>query len=291
MPKETKQRTRVSSTATTSRQTSSSQPTFSTASSDIKLLQRILRNCHAPKLAETLSTALNGTTLGNIEALKDLMSPLIQAAANPKHCVRCHKTYDDSQNYSEACVILCYEPDHSTGHLPNGDGYTEFECCGKGKLDKDIVTDGEICSKTSHTEDSQQVEYYNSDEPGSEDDEDDELCYDGTNPNIVTSLNGTTPANQQALKELMTPLVHAAANSRHCVKRHKTYDDSQNYDEAYVVFCENPGYLAYHAAGGRGVQEFECCGKEVNEDDLDINGEDVCFRTSHTDDPDDVGYH
>ncbi|KAF8601679.1 hypothetical protein BDV93DRAFT_524622 [Ceratobasidium sp. AG-I] len=115
-------------------------------------MQKLLKNCHPPILAKTLSTSLNGITLTNIQALKELLAPLLHAVAHPKQCIRCEKTYDDSQNHDEACPVYCMEPE-AFAYFDEV-WMKEFDCCAKVIREPDLAPYGHnVCYRTSHTED------------------------------------------------------------------------------------------------------------------------------------------
>lgn len=159
-----------------------SQAKATTTSTNKKALKKILKTCHAPALAETLLAALDEAPPANVQALKDLMAPLIYAVANPKHCLRHHKSYDDSRNHGRACVILCNVP-NDFPESKNNNGYIEFPCCSREVSEKKFERGGynDVCFKENHTDDPEEVEYYYKYESG----EGDSMYDDPNNSNVI----------------------------------------------------------------------------------------------------------
>ncbi|KAF8601612.1 hypothetical protein BDV93DRAFT_607951 [Ceratobasidium sp. AG-I] len=155
MPKETKKR-KLNVNAAAPPQTETS-----ATSTDRKALKDVLKHCHGPTLAETLLSTLDDASPADVQALKDLMAPLIYAVAHPKHCLRCHESYDNSRNHPKACVVECNVPDDFVGRTRDGEGYMEFPCCGKEVTESDLDEGGyDVCYKDYHTDDPKEVEYY-----------------------------------------------------------------------------------------------------------------------------------
>jgi hypothetical protein len=142
-----------------------SAPSGSTVSVDVKSLQKALERCDAPALVQALSESLSKATPGTVRMVKELITPLLEADANPKHCVRCHKIYLEAENTRESCVIRCGEPEETNIPDDEYDGHMmRYPCC--GELEPEALVEGlddddvQECFRTRHTTDQSSVQYY-----------------------------------------------------------------------------------------------------------------------------------
>lgn len=117
----------------------------------------------------------------------EILGPLFKVASTPLHCVRCHKTYIESGNHDDACVIRCHgEGEYIRQYHDLTYGYFKSPCCGK------IFTETnhrDICLTDWHTTDPTEVEYCE----GTEEDEEEGLDVEGSRMIVTCRLQGCNP--------------------------------------------------------------------------------------------------
>ncbi|KAF8601692.1 hypothetical protein BDV93DRAFT_524631 [Ceratobasidium sp. AG-I] len=153
MPKETKKRNHVPST--TAYPARKAPP----AEGDrVKTLRMILNICTGDAIAKTISDSLASATPENLRALRETLGPLFEEASHPLHCVRCHRSFIQSGNHKEACLVKChYDPEWNQEGTMEDEGYYEMMCYGK-TFTKYERPDN-VCFKTLHTTNPKEVEY------------------------------------------------------------------------------------------------------------------------------------
>ncbi|KAG9083384.1 hypothetical protein FRC07_013925, partial [Ceratobasidium sp. 392] len=134
-------------------------------------LEKALRNCDAPTLVHALADTLPNTPPETLHILETVLLPLIQADTAPKHCVRCHKSYDEDSNTNKSCVILCTKPKETSIRDDEYDFEHKFRfsCCRRlVSYDEALGGDWEPgydkCFTGKHTTDPTRVQYYSRDE-------------------------------------------------------------------------------------------------------------------------------
>ena len=132
-------------------------------------LQILLANISESELAKHLSAAPTACTPAQLKSLLSILKTLgmdvasaralsTASAADPLHCVRCHKTYTEKKNGLKACVITHDGVDAEfVGRWPHEYLY---ECgqCGLSMYD-DEGEFPEVCFEGRHTTDPEEVEY------------------------------------------------------------------------------------------------------------------------------------
>ncbi|KAG8768273.1 hypothetical protein FRC12_005681 [Ceratobasidium sp. 428] len=154
-------------------------------SPDAKLLIRIFQKTEQPILHHVLFSSIATASQADLNAIKRLLGPLVTAALNPLHCVRCHKPFLQQENSSLACKIPHLEPENedsdysysSDGFNYQSDGSDEwgyrlggprgqlmkFPCCGwrfRERRHEEAEERKEACVEEWHTADPSQVKYY-----------------------------------------------------------------------------------------------------------------------------------
>jgi hypothetical protein len=116
---------------------------------------------------DALLASLKRATPDEVRSVKSLLRPFLLSTRVNRHCVRCHKYYDESENSDESCEV---------GHIAmrdvedevvfNGmyrEQLMEYTCC------NEHLTEGEadekaVCYTERHTTDPQEVEYTDEDD-------------------------------------------------------------------------------------------------------------------------------
>ncbi|KAG8742082.1 hypothetical protein FRC10_002018 [Ceratobasidium sp. 414] len=148
-------------------------------SPDAALLTRIIKNTGQPILQQTLLSSVTRASPSDLDVLKRMLGPLVTAALNPLHCVRCHKSYVEQENNYRSCEIPHVEPEDvdsepssddydyesdEDGYYGDSDrkgGMMKFPCCGERfrEADEDKQMK-EPCVSKKHTTNPKEVEYY-----------------------------------------------------------------------------------------------------------------------------------
>ncbi|KAG8739706.1 hypothetical protein FRC10_005248 [Ceratobasidium sp. 414] len=158
-------------------------------SRDVKELRSNLKQCDASTIIRSLSDTLDDIPPGHLQILKQILDPLFEADAKPKHCVRCHQSFYEAENTHDSCVVRCGSPEN-TGY-PDEE-YEQYymmrtPCCKRlhSEVDlDDFESDDEelICYRAKHTTDTKTVKYYY----GSDDEREEGLDHWGENGSVRT---------------------------------------------------------------------------------------------------------
>ncbi|KAG9089897.1 hypothetical protein FS749_000961 [Ceratobasidium sp. UAMH 11750] len=181
MPRETKKRKLDAAGASSSESSS--------ASGDVKQFRKDLTKCNASALIQALSNSLDDMPPETLHTLRNVLGPLLDADAQPKHCIRCHKAFREEKNTRKSCIVLCGDDYRMTSHEDEEyDCYNmvEFTCCGKLRSEGDLEDDEElVCYTAEHTTDPGMVKYYTRDSSNKATKEKG-VNYGGRNPNVRT---------------------------------------------------------------------------------------------------------
>ncbi|KAG8686937.1 hypothetical protein FRC08_012253 [Ceratobasidium sp. 394] len=157
----------------------SSKKTQPTLSPEAELLTRIIKKTEQPILQQTLISSIARASPPDLDAFKRILGPLVTAALNPLHCVRCHKSYVEQENNYRSCEIPHDEPEDVDSEPSSDDydyedddddyygygnrkgGMMKFPCCGERfrEADEDKRMQ-EPCVSKKHTTNPKEVEYY-----------------------------------------------------------------------------------------------------------------------------------
>lgn len=156
-------------------------------SEDVKALKKLFKQSTPDAITKTISDSFKTASPENIQALREILSPLFQASSTPLHCVRCHKKYLESGNHKNACVVECDEDADFTRDYHNGsEGYYTKSCCGGTFREGEEDDEDGICFTTWHTTNPKEVEYHE----GEEEDEEEGLNLEGSRRVVTCRVNG-----------------------------------------------------------------------------------------------------
>ncbi|QRV85226.1 hypothetical protein RhiJN_27333 [Ceratobasidium sp. AG-Ba] len=171
-------------------------------SPDARILARILKKTESTVIQNTLLSSISTASPAHLDALKQLLGPLVTSALNPLHCVRCHKSYFENENNYTSCVIPHYDSEYAANFNSSSDDYDEhssddynwghpdgermkFVCCGETFREKEGEEAQLPCIREKHTTDPKQVDYYV--DPFAREQSDRKFRkYEALNPNVVT---------------------------------------------------------------------------------------------------------
>ncbi|KAG9125136.1 hypothetical protein FRC07_008841 [Ceratobasidium sp. 392] len=166
---------------------------------DMGDLKEALSCCNGDDFLQALSDSLDATPPETIQVLKSILIPLIQASTGPKHCARCHRSYHESSNTINSCVVKCVKPTETSYPDKYSDRPWEyymwkFPCCNRLVSNDDLPDPDDlenwdeynnfVCSTAKHTTDPTSVKYFS---PWQEEKEQEKgVDYSGRNKNVRT---------------------------------------------------------------------------------------------------------
>ncbi|KAG9122819.1 hypothetical protein FRC07_000636 [Ceratobasidium sp. 392] len=143
---------------------------------DYDLLHKIIAKSDHSALRKALTASVDSASPSELQAFKKFLGPLVAWARNPRHCVRCHKSYIEGENNEQACQIrhdkdvYCGEnvsddyPYSETETVNSDNEYCErmrYPCCGERWRPNNLKTEpSQICLQARHTADPTKVHYY-----------------------------------------------------------------------------------------------------------------------------------
>ncbi|KAG9125363.1 hypothetical protein FRC07_007886 [Ceratobasidium sp. 392] len=146
-------------------------------------LQPALQRCHASTFLKDLADSLEDCPPETVRRLNELISPILGAYAEPRHCVRCHEIYAEAENRTSSCAVLRGTSAVKTD-LFDEDEYrmVKTKCCGRMRREKGKAEKEMVCYRTRNTINVSDVKYYK--DPNRKDLEEG-LKYNGYNPTVV----------------------------------------------------------------------------------------------------------
>ncbi|KAG8793859.1 hypothetical protein FRC12_001308 [Ceratobasidium sp. 428] len=128
---------------------------------EVEGLQTELEDCHAPALVRALVDSLDDCQPQTIRMFKALVDPILKANKEPKHCVRCHSTYQEVENRSNSCIVFCGSSVSFTGwYDKDGRHVVKMKCCGRTRKEKEKVEADIVCYRARHTVNADDVKYF-----------------------------------------------------------------------------------------------------------------------------------
>ena len=158
-------------------------------------LKALLEGSTPGKIQACLLKSLDEASITEQEALLALLAPLNLHAGIALHCVRCHDTYTENKNHSNACRIK-HGSHGDAERTETGDDAmtTTLACCGIS-FDSEEEPPTKYCFMAPHTTDVADVIYY--------DEADDIDDLDGVNENVISckSLGCSRNRKRKAVKD------------------------------------------------------------------------------------------
>ncbi|KAG9118844.1 hypothetical protein FRC07_006438 [Ceratobasidium sp. 392] len=165
---------------------------------DVNDLQKSLRKCYPSNFLRALIDSLNECEPHTIQTIKDLVDPILEANMEPRHCVRCHNPFRESENKSGSCVVLCGFNTTPTGWSDEANiAIVTSSCCGKVRRVIDVPDTNPVCYRVRHTVIARHVKYFKDPatiEAG--------IKYVGHNPGVVTCATIGCGSDGSELSEL-----------------------------------------------------------------------------------------
>ncbi|KAG8768274.1 hypothetical protein FRC12_005682 [Ceratobasidium sp. 428] len=144
-------------------------------SADAELLLRLVDRSREQTLRRVLTSSITNASPEELRVARKLFGPLVSAAENPVHCVRCHESFIPHENNTGACKIPHLEPEwagdggYNDCDYPLSDDdeeltdmydFMRYPCCGEQYREDHPDMVDEFCIRWSHTMDPNEVEYY-----------------------------------------------------------------------------------------------------------------------------------
>ncbi|KAF8598241.1 hypothetical protein BDV93DRAFT_547500 [Ceratobasidium sp. AG-I] len=185
MPKEVKKRAHIASGGPyTSKEPHS-------VEDDVKALRKLFEQSTPRAVINAITDSFETAAPEHLRGLREILSPLFKSASTPLHCVRCHKTYVQSGNHKNACVIECVDGADYIREWYNGeDGYYKKDCC--ETIFTEVEGHDDICLPDWHTTDPMDVSYCE----GTVEDSEEGLDVEGSRLIMTCRLKGCEPVDE-----------------------------------------------------------------------------------------------